>query len=161
MPKQLASKCNVDQKVLSKTPSHAVKVLGREHGPDEKMCSKRRASRHDKRDADGNEEGLKGDVLHKGITTALVVLAEQQEVRGRGPKQGAGPVAHKGEDADGDDVEAADAIVGARQIDRRDGVGAAKGEEGGVLEEDGCRGDLGDRHVDGLEGVEEDVGEEE
>ena len=77
VPKQLASKGNVDQKVLSKTPSHAVKVLGREHSPDEKMCSKRRASRHDERDADGNEEGLKGDVLHKGITTPLVVLAKQ------------------------------------------------------------------------------------
>lgn len=97
------------------------------------------------------------------IRPALSVLLQKQQIRRRGPEDGAGPVADEGEQADGDDVEAADAVVRAGQVDRGDCVGAAGGEEGGVLEEDGGRGDFGDGEVGagGLQGLQDDAGEEE
>lgn len=99
-------------------------------------------------------------MLAEDAPVAVLVAAQQQQVRGRDPEDGAGPVADEGEEADGDDVKAADAVVGRGEVDRGDGVGAAKGEEGCVLEEDCGRRDFWDGEVDSLEGVEEDVGKE-
>lgn len=78
---------------------------------------------------------------------ALSIFPQEKQVRGRSPEYGAGPVADEGEEANGDDVEAADAVVGAGEVDGGDCVGAAKGEEGCVLEEDGGGGDFGDGEV--------------
>ncbi len=61
-------------------------------------------------------------------------LLQQEQVRGRRPPDGPGPVADKGEYADDNNVIAADAVVCVGQIDRRDAVGAAEREEGDVLE---------------------------
>ena len=74
----------------------------------------------------------------------LAPSLQQKEVSGRSPEDRASPVADKGEDADGDDVEATNAIVGAGEIDGGDGVRAAISEEGGELKEDGGYSNLGD-----------------
>lgn len=89
------------------------------------------------------------------------ILPQQQQIRSRGPEYRPCPVTHEGEDPDGDDVEAADAVVGAGEVDGGDCVGAAGGEEGCVLEEDGGGGDLGDGEGGALKGVEDEGGEEE
>ena len=98
--------------MLSKAPRHAVQILWREDGPDEEMRPQHRTRCHNKRDTRGDKEGQNGEVLPKNEAVALAVLAQQQEIGGGDPEDRASPVADKGEEADGDDVEAADSIVG-------------------------------------------------
>ena len=171
-PKQKAPKGNIDQQMLPQTPRHGVQVLGRKHGPDEQVRPQRRARRHDKRHARRREDGQQDDVaavrLGHGrrprvlwLSLVLVAVLQEKQIRRRRPEEGAGPVADEGEDADGDDVEAADAVVRAGEVDGGDCVGAPEGEEGRVLEDDGGRGDFGDGEVGGLEGLQDDAGEEE
>lgn len=159
--------------MLPQVPGHAVQVLWREDGPDEQVRPQGRAGGHDEGDAGGGEDGQQRDVgpPYVGGPGLLLLplrplpvgeeLAQEEEVRGRGPEDGAGPVADEGEETDGDDVVVADAVVGARQVDGGYGVGPARGEEGGVLEEDRGRGDLGDGEGEGLEVAEDEGGEEE
>lgn len=90
-----------------------------------------------------------------------LALAQEQDVGRRDPVDGARPVADKGEQADDGDVKVADAVVGARQVDRRDGVGAAQSEEGGVLQQQRRRRQLGGGEVLRREELEEHVEEEE
>ncbi|KAM0513531.1 hypothetical protein ACHAPE_007793 [Trichoderma viride] len=89
------------------------------------------------------------NAVHAAMTNATLIAAKTVNIT------------HEGEDPDGDDVEAADAVVGAGEVDGGDCVGAAGGEEGCVLEEDGGGGDLGDGEGGALEGMEDEGGEEE
>lgn len=112
------------------------------------MCSQRRTRRNDKRHAHRHKDSQQNEMVAKRIRSpALSIFPQEKQVRGRSPEYGAGPVADEGKEANGDDVEAADAVVGAGEVDGGDCVGAAKGEEGYVLEEDGGGGDFGDGEV--------------
>lgn len=136
-PEQQAAKSNVDQQMLPKTPSHAVKVLGREDGPDEEMSPQRCTSCHDKGNAGSCKDSEQGQVLLENILLALTVLLQQEQICCRCPEDRPCPVADEGEETNSDDIEAANAVIGAGEVDRGDGVGAAEGKEGHVLEEDG------------------------
>lgn len=148
--------------MLSKTPRHGIQILGRKDGPDEQVRPQRRARRHHKRHARRRKDGQQDDVAAKrpGRPSLSAVLQEEQ-VRRRRPENGAGPVADEGQGADGDDVEAADAVVGAREVDGGDCVGAAKREKGRVLEDDAGRGDFGNGEVGRFKGLQNEAGEEE
>lgn len=60
---------------------------------------------------------------------------EEAEDGGGRPVDGSRPVGDEQQDADGDDVVAADAVVRIGQVDARDGVGVAEGEKGRVREQ--------------------------
>lgn len=160
-PKQQTSKPSVNEQMLSKTPRHAVQVLWREDSPDEEVRPQRRACSHDERDTSSDKERQQSEVLAEDMAVAFFILVEQQEVGSGDPEDRAGPVANEGEDADDDDVEVANSVVGAGEVDGGDGVGATEGEEGGVLEEDRDGTDFRDGKVGGLQGMKEDVCKEE
>jgi len=109
------------------------------------------ASSHDSSHSTGDKERQHGSMWPKGSTAT-----EQEDVNCQSPPDGRGPVSDKGEQADGGGVEAGDAVVGAGQVDGGDGVGAAKGEEGHLLHEEGGGADFGNGERRG-EGEEEAV----
>ena len=125
------------------------------------MSPQRRASHHDESHTHSYEHSLKSQILLKRIPLSLSVFLQEEQVGRRSPEDGSGPVADESEEADGDEVEAADAVVSAGKINGGDSVGAAEGEEGRVLEEDGGGSYFCDREIGGLKEVEDNVGEEE
>ena len=62
---------------------------------------------------------------------------KKHDVRCRGPEDWTSPVADECQDSNGEDIIARYSVVGTGEVDGRDGVGAAKGEERGILEEKG------------------------
>ncbi|KFY74404.1 hypothetical protein V499_05562 [Pseudogymnoascus sp. VKM F-103] len=133
--------------MLPDAPGHAVQVLWRKYRPDEQVCPQHRARRHDEYQSRRCKHGLQRDVLQKHVLLAPCSETQEHHRCSGSPEDGPGPVAHESEDSDGDDVVAADAVVGAREVDGGDGVGAAEGEEGHVLEYKGGDGDLGEVEV--------------
>lgn len=95
-----------------------------------------------------------------GVPFAVV----EEKYAGERPVRGTGPVGEEDEEADGEDVVAADAVVGVGEVDAGDAVVEAEGEEGGLAEEEGCEGALGWGGGEvcwvGLVGVEWDEGGE-
>lgn len=160
-PKQETSKPSVNEQMLPKTPRHAVQVLWRENSPDEEVCPQRRACSHDERNTSSDKERQQSEVLAEDMAVPFIILVEQQEVGSGYPEDRASPVADEGKDADNNDVEAADSVVGAGEIDGGDGVGATEGKEGSVLEEDRDGTDFRDGKLGGLQGMKEDVCKEE
>jgi hypothetical protein len=119
--------------MLPDAPCHAVQVFWREHCPDEQVRPQRRARRHDEHQLRRCEYGVQRYVLSQHVLLARRPETHEHYRRRGCPEDGTGPVAHEGEDADGDDVVAANAVVGAGEVDGGDRVGAAEGEEGHVL----------------------------
>jgi hypothetical protein len=63
-----------------------------------------------------------------GVPFAVV----EEEYACEGPVRGTGPVGEEDEETDGEDVVAADAVVGVGEVDAGDAVVEAEGEEGGL-----------------------------
>ncbi len=118
------------------------------------------ARSHNGRRRHRGKDGQQRSMLLEDTARPGPVLVQEEHRGGGRPVQRAGPVTYKGQDADRDDVEAGDAVVGAGEIDRGDGVGAAGSEEADILEDDGRRGDFGERHLLGVNGTVYDVREE-
>lgn len=117
-------------------PSNGKQELGRKDGPDEQVLSQERARDHNSERAECRKERQTTKVREESIgpRTPRRPFAHQQRRRGHPPDR-PGPVAEEREDADADDVVAADAVVRIGQVDRGDGVRAAEDEERGVLEQ--------------------------
>ncbi|TPX17018.1 uncharacterized protein E0L32_012328 [Thyridium curvatum] len=162
-PEQDASEPEVDAQVHAQAPRHAVQVLWREDGPDEEVGAQHGAGGHDGRGARGREDGQRAGVAQEDARLAAAAPgpAHEQRVGREGPVDGRGPVADKGQEADGGDAEARDAVVGAAEVDRGDGVCAAGGEEGGVLEQEHRGRERRQGEVLRREELVDDVGDEE
>ena len=121
------------------------------------------ASRHDARNAECGEQGQDRSICPEYAPSRAFApcFAEEKHGGGRGPVDGTRPVADKGEQTHGGHVEVGDAVVGIGQVDRRDGVGAAKGEERCVLEEEGGDAEFRDRELPVVEEFVLEMEEEE
>lgn len=125
------------------------------------MRPQRGASCHYKCDTRGREYGQQRDVSPVDVLLSDFALAHEQDIGCGHPVDGAGPIADEGEHADGEDVKIANAIVRAGQVYRGDGVGAAKGEVGGVLQEEGRGRQFGEGEVLCREELKEHVEQKE
>lgn len=173
----------------AQAPRHAVQVLWREHRPDEEMRPERRASHHDGHQARRREHRQQTDVLfpriplpflfpfafpsllpyhcraisvflrYRRLFSPPTIIIKQQATPYAQPPNTSGPIAHQDQDTDGDDAEVAYAVVGTGQVDARQGIVAAHGEEAGELQEQRRGGYLKgvepQRAQDGVEPLEE------
>lgn len=120
--------------MLPDAPSYAVKILGREDGPDEQMRSENLAGYHDEENAERREKREVSDMLQKHIASfASLAMLQKEQIRRGCPVDRPRPVADESENADSEDVEAGDTVVGAREVNRRYCVCATEGEERCVL----------------------------
>ncbi|KFY18481.1 hypothetical protein V493_08586 [Pseudogymnoascus sp. VKM F-4281 (FW-2241)] len=146
-PEQQASQSDIHPKMLPDAPCHAVQVLWRKHRPDEQVRPQPGARRHDEHQSRRCKYGLQSNVVLQHALLARCPETQKHYRRSGCPEDRPGPVAHESEYADGDDVVPADAVVGAGEVDGGDGVGAAEGEEGHILKQEGGDGDLDEVEV--------------
>ena len=104
---------------MSETPGHTVQIFGREDGPDEQMAPQDRASQHDKQQMARGEVGQRCHVPDRIDSRRTL---KQKQTGSRRPPERTSPVPDVGEEADGANVVAIDAVVRTGQIHRRDRI---------------------------------------
>jgi hypothetical protein len=165
-----STKHSIHEDVIPQHPRNQVEVFRREDRPDEQMLSQHRAREHDRQRAPRREQRHPREVAKRHITTRSTLsdhplprrVPTHQHGRASDPPDRPRPVPDERQQADGADAVAADAVVGVGEVDGGDGVGAAEGEEGGVLQEEGGGGEGGGGGGEGGgEGEEGELGVEE
>jgi hypothetical protein len=81
------------------------------------------------------------------VVETFAVEIKQQKISGRRPEYRTSPIRDESQEADGNDIVAAHAIVGAGEVDGGDGIRASEGKEGSMLEKETCRGNLHETEV--------------
>lgn len=163
-PKQHPPQPHIRHQMLPQAPRHAIQILWRKHRPHKQVRPQHRTSRHHRRDTPRRKHRLHRHMPQKHPPPPT--SPQQQHRRRRRPVDGPRPVPDKRQQPDDGGVVAGDAVVRAREVDRGDGVGAAEGEEGRVLQEEGggaevCEGEGGvvGGEEAGLEVEEEEEGD--
>ena len=68
--------------MLTKTPSYAVEVFGREDGPDKEVGSECRACCHDEEDGPRNKKSGHGHMLGEDVAVTVGAFPHEEQRRG-------------------------------------------------------------------------------
>lgn len=137
--------------MLADTPSHTIQILRRKDSPNEQVRSQHGTRRHNEKKAYRDKYGHHCHVLAVNVLVALLLEAQKHDVGGRSPEDWTDPVTDKCEDAHRYYVVAAHTVIGIREINRRDGIGASESKEGRILEKEGGCGHLNQAEVKALQ----------